>query len=146
MLRAIPLLLTLAASAPAPHPIHSSSALLTIAPDGRHATLSIRVFAEDFPPGIRADQIVPYLAERFRISSPSSRAISRRLERTEVTGPVQVVELSLEAPGGLEGATLWHGVLMERFSDQVNLVQVRRGTGGRITMLLFSPGDGPKPL
>jgi hypothetical protein len=39
---------------------------------------------------------------------------------------------------------VWHGVLAEKFSDQVNLVRVQRGD--RSASLLFIAGDGPKPL
>jgi hypothetical protein len=57
---------------------------------------------------------------------------------------VLVLTLSAPAPAGLSGARIWHGVLAERFGDQVNIVQARYG--GRSATLLFTAGDGPKPL
>ena len=66
------------------------------------------------------------------------------LDTLRAEGVVLVLTLSAPAPQGLSGTRIWHGVLAERFADQVNIVQARYG--GRSASLLFTPGDGPKPL
>ena len=140
MLSALALLALLAGR----HPIHSSSASLTLTPGAARATLLLRVFAEDFPPGRDAGATERYLAARFALSDAAGRALPLRLEAARLEGPVLTLQLSVAVPRGLSGLRIWHGVLAERFSDQVNLLQARYG--GRSLSLLFTAGDGPKPL
>lgn len=126
------------------HPIHSSSAALALPAGSATASLVLRVYADDFPPGRDPAAIARYLGERFRITDAKGRAVPLRLEAVRAEGVVLVLTLSAPAPAGLSGARIWHGVLAERFGDQVNIVQARYG--GRSASLLFTAGDGPKPL
>jgi len=125
------------------HPIHSSSAVVTIPAGMARATIELRVFAEDFPPGRSATAIERYLAERFRLLDGRGAIVPLHLDRVGVDGVVLVLTLSAPAPG-LSGGRIWHGVLAETFSDQVNLVRVQRE--GRSGSLLFVAGDGAKRL
>lgn len=134
-------LLTLLA---ARHPIHSSAASLTLAADGHTAAVVLRVFADDFPPGRARDAIGRYLAARFRIADAAGQALPLTLESIEPEGVVLELRLRVEVSRGLSGVRVWHGVLAERFADQVNIVQAHYG--GRTVSLLFTASDGPKPL
>lgn len=126
------------------HPIHSSSAVVTIPPGGGSVSVTLRVFADDFPPGPLPVPAARYLAERFRVSDSRGRAVPLTVVEIRAEGVVLILTLTAPAPDGLVGARIWHGVLAERFPDQVNLVQVHRGT--RSASLLFTATDGPKPL
>jgi hypothetical protein len=126
------------------HPIHSSSASLTLAGNGRSASIVVRVFAEDLPVGPTTAAVERYLANRFRLYEASGRSVALRLDSVRREGSVMILLLTALAPGGLRGARVWHGVLSERFRDQVNILQVHRGE--RSASLLFTASDGPKPL
>lgn len=125
------------------HPLHSSSAQVQLPPSGGTGEVTVRVFAEDFPPGQDSAAAVQYLVRRFRITSQNGQAIPLVLRRLRRDGVVLILALTMTIPAGF-GGSIWHGVLAERFPDQVNLVQVHRGA--RNATLLFSRGDGPKPL
>ena len=126
------------------HPIHSSSATITAEPDGRRATIEIRAFADDFPPGADSALAAAYLGRRFALGRPAATKAAPLLRRIELEGPVVVMRLTIETPRGLSGSSVWHGVLAERFTDQVNIVQARYE--GRSVTLLFTARDGAKPL
>jgi len=126
------------------HPIHSSAASLTLSPDGHTAALVLRVFADDFPPGRVPGAIDRYLAERFRLLDASGQSLRLCLEAVRQEGLVLQLRLHAAVAGGLRGVRVWHGVLAERFSDQVNIVQARYD--GRTVSLLFTASDGPKRL
>lgn len=126
----------------ASHPIHSSSALLRIPDRSAQAAIELRVFADDFPPGPSRAAAQRYLADRFRVLDRRGATVPLTVEGITVDGAVLI--LSLSAPVGDGLVRVWHGVLAEKFSDQVNLVRVERG--GRRGSLLFVAGDGAKTL
>jgi hypothetical protein len=126
------------------HPMHSSSAILDFAPDQRVVRVTIRVYADDFPPGSDSREISGYLSNRFTMTDRLRASMPLRLQRIRAEGPVLVLELTAAAPTGLAGTRVWHGVLAERFSDQVNIVQARYA--GRTASLLFTATDGAKAL
>lgn len=126
------------------HPIHSSSATIAVHPGSHTATIVLRAFADDFPPGTRGPAVEKYLAARFRILDRAGNPVPLRVDSVRTEGLVIVTSLSIAAPGGLSGYRIWHGVLSERFSDQVNIVQARYG--GRSVSLLFTASDSAKQL
>jgi hypothetical protein len=126
------------------HPIHSSSAVLSLPAGAARATIVLRVFADDFPPGNSRAPVERYLAQRFHLLDARGEIVPLSLDGIMVDGVVLVLTLSAPARDGLSGARVWHGVLAEKFSDQVNLVRVQRG--GRSGSLLFIAGDGAKAL
>ena len=126
------------------HPIHSSAASLTLNADGRSAAIVVRVFADDFPPEREPASIVRYLAARFRLSDAVGNPLRVQLDAVSAEGLVLVLRLTVELPHGLSGVRVWHGVLAERFTDQVNIVQAHYA--GRTVTLLFTASDRPKPL
>jgi hypothetical protein len=125
------------------HPIHSSSASLTLSASGR-VEIVLRVFANDFPPGRVPATIERYLATRFGLYDRNGSRLATPLDSIREEGPVLTIRLTALVPKGLAGARVWHGVLGERFRDQVNILQARYG--GRSVTLLFTASDGPKPL
>ena len=126
------------------HPIHTRTAAIALRPGSDTAEVILRAFADDFPPGTSRPAIDAYLAARFRIITPDGRPIPLRIESVRVEGLAVVTALTGFAPHGLSGHRIWHGVLSERFPDQVNLVQARYG--GRSVTLLFTASDSAKPL
>ena len=126
------------------HPIHSSSAMLTLPEGTGQATVVLRVFAEDFPPGTSRPAAERYLADRFRLIDARGSAVPLRLESIAADGAVLILSLRTAAEDGLRGGKVWHGLLAEKYPDQVNLVRVQRGA--RSASLLFVPGDGAKSL
>lgn len=126
------------------HPIHSSSAVLTVEPGSGTASVTLRVFADDFPPGSDSAAAVRYLASRFLILDRQGRQLPLTVDQVRQDGVVLLLMLSVPAPGDLAGGRIWHGVLAEKYADQVNLVQVHRGSASGT--LLFSPHAGAKPL
>ncbi len=136
--------LALLALLSARHPIHSSLAALSFPAGTARAEITLRVFADDFPPGQSRAPIERYLGERFRLIDGRGAIVPLRLDRLANDGVVLVLTLSAPAPDGLAGGKIWHGVMAEKFSDQVNMVRVQRGD--RTASLLFIAGDGAKPL
>jgi len=132
------------ALAAARHPIHVSSAVITARPGATEAVIILRAFADDFPPGTHRAAIARYLAARFTITDRSGRRIALRVDSARMEGPSVVTALTAAIPAGLAGARVWHGVLAERFSDQVNIV--RAHYAGRVASLLFTASDSAKPL
>ena len=137
-------ILLMAALLGARHPIHSSSASLVLLPGARKAEIVVRVFADDFSPGRDRPSTQRYLTEHFRLLDRAGRAAPLQLDSLRVEGSVLIIHLTAPAPNGLSGAMIWHGVLAERFADQVNILQARYA--GRSVSLLFSPSDGAKRL
>ena len=62
----------------------------------------------------------------------------------ERVGDVMRLQLAGDAGSGLGGATISHGLLLERFPDQVNVVRVTYA--GHTATLIFVPGDAAKRL
>ena len=125
------------------HPLHASSAVVVVPAGSERGTVSLRVFAEDFPPGRDRRAIARYLEQRLHLSRDRQRLILT-LEQERMEGDAQILELSFPTPGTCRGVSVWNAVLVERFADQVNLVQVRCGTS--VKHLVFGPGEGPKRL
>lgn len=128
----------------AAHPIHASSALLELHSGAGAARITLRAYADDFPPGNDPTAARTYLATHFRVWSAGGELLPLSTPTVSVEGPMVVLQFEVEAADGLRGMLIWHGVLFERFSDQVNLIQIR--SDGRVSILLFTPGDRSKPV
>jgi len=126
------------------HPIHSSSATLTLAADGRRAVVVLRAFADDLPTGRAPPAIAGYLTARFRLADRAGRPIALQLDAVRLEGPLFVLTLQAVVPEGLSGIRVSFGVLAERFPDQVNFLQAHYGQ--RTVSLLFTASDGAKSL
>ncbi len=150
---------TLAAAAPAEsHPLHTSLAELTH--DARRGTLQItvRIFADDFAAAVSkqtgrrpaADHSVSeaaafaYMRGAFALSDRRKRPIALVWCGMRRAGDVVLVCLRASVGRSLGGARLDDRLLHDLFDDQINIVKVM--AGARQRSLLFTKGDGAKPL
>ena len=150
--------LGLLASAATAHPIHTSIAEADYNRATQRLEVAVRVFADDFEAALGAaigkkislertpasefDALAQrYLRERFAVvpaggSQPADLTwIGRELK--DASNEVWLY-FELALPGGVDGARVRHGLLTERFSDQLNSVRLR--DGARQTTLVFPPG------
>ena len=121
------------------HPMHTSSAELVHQADS--VRVVIRVFADDIA---AVGAVRPYLGERFVIVDRSGQPVRLEWAGSEVVGDVLTIRMRGRVAGGLSGAGVNDRVLTDRFADQVNVV--RAVYDGRAATLIFTRGDGPKPL
>ncbi len=149
------LLLAALAVTPA-HPLHTTLTTVTWQGDRRELEVAVRTFTQDL-----ADAVTRALRSPAAIASVSDSAACRyaraalsvrdaagaplRVARcvTERTADVTWIRLVIpaERPVGLR---LRNAFLFERFADQVNIVQA--DLAGATRTILFTTGDGPKPL
>ena len=126
------------------HPIHSSLTTVELRPGEAVATLTIKVYAEDFSPGQDPRRIRAYLAERIGFvdrggASGPLTVVSQRIE-----GPIQWIVATAPVGGNPAGLTMRNTLLVDRFRDQVNVVQARCGT--QRSTVLFVGSSEPKRL
>jgi len=155
----VPALLLAAAlaAAAAAHPLHMSVAEVGYDPAARSVVVSLRVFADDFSAEVArrtgaplgADGVPPddamfrYVAARFTVVTARGEAMAFRWCGARRSGMQLLVCLRAPAPPPA-GARVRSAILSEAFADQVNVV--RADHGGRRRTLLFTRGDGAKPL
>lgn len=139
------------------HPIHSTLTVVTHAPDGSVKAM-IRVFADDWSDAVGqkhdgyvvsldtgfAVKTAAYLERRFVLSGKDGRRIRLAWCGVKQTGEVLWLCVGARSVGTLRGATVSNAILLERFSDQVNIVQV--SYDGRRQSLLFTRAEAPKRL
>ncbi len=137
----VTLLLALGALA---HPIHTTSASLTAGGGGVPGRLVIRAFREDFPPGGDSSAVVRYLAQRLSFTAPGGRRLSTTLVRVTEASGVLSLDIAVANPGQWAGIVVQNQLMCERFSDQVNVLQIKQPTETRT--LLFTPGSIPQAI
>jgi hypothetical protein len=145
-------MLALALAAGRAHPMHTAVAELVQEDPRGQATISLRVFADDFqaavppsPDGAAADSAMArYLRGSFALADRAGRPVRLAWVGAEREGDVIVLRLRGEVPGGLSGARVTSLVLCDRFEDQVNIV--RAVYGSRTATLLFMRGEASKAL
>lgn len=132
------------------HPLHSTHTELR-EERGGGVTLTVRAFTDDLQAAVRAAEggtgdsaLARYVRRSLRLTSAAGQPVPLEWRGARADGNVTYLSLTTLLPGGLRGVRVQQVMLMERFSDQVNVVQVR--TGGGATSLLFLPGQGPKAL
>ena len=139
------------------HPMHTSLTVITHAGDGT-VTATIRVFVDDLSTALGPDvakasvpldartaaRVATYVAERFMIVGGDKRRIPLRWCGAKRTGDLFWLCFSAPTVGTLRAATVTNRILLERFPDQVNIVQVQYA--GRRESMLFSRAEAPKRL
>lgn len=140
------------------HPLHTTLAVFTVRTDGSIA-ISVRAFADDLGAVVRQHAGDRTAAGAALPADGAMEAYTRSAIRltTGAGRPVPLVWCGARREGDLAwicletaaGATagplrLRDALLVERFDDQVNIVQVVRGA--HRTTVLFTKGDGAKPL
>jgi hypothetical protein len=138
-----------ASAQPARHPMHTSVAEVRDAA-GR-VEVTIRVFPDDLeaavPGAAKADadsSLASYVLRTFAIVGGDGQPVPLRWMGLERVGDVLRLRLEGDSRARLAGAAIIHGILLERFPDQVNVV--RATYDGRTATLLFLPGDAAKRL
>ncbi|MDX2121546.1 MAG: DUF6702 family protein [Gemmatimonadota bacterium] len=134
----------------AAHPLHSTHTELR-EERGGGVSLTVRAFTDDLHGAVRAAEggtgdsaLARYVRRSLRITGPAGQPVALEWRGARTDGNVTYLLLAGALPGGLRGARIQQVMLMERYSDQVNVVQVRTAAGA--TSLLFLPGQGPKVL
>lgn len=138
----------------AAHPIHSTLTQITHDRATRTATVSVRVFADDFGtairrlPGARAAPFdaaaLAYARRTLTLTAPGGKPLPLRWCGARRAGEVVWLCLRAPAPGGLRGVAVHNRMHFELFSDQVNVVQAV--SGRRRQSVVFTPGSSPRPL
>jgi hypothetical protein len=122
------------------HPIHSSLTTVELRRGDSIARLTIKVYAEDFPPGQDPARIQSYLAGRIGfVGSGGPTVVSQRVD-----GPVQWIIATISVRSDGTPRLMRNTLLMDRFRDQVNVVQAHCGSTG--TTVLFAGSPEPKRL
>ena len=141
------------------HRFHASLVEVDLNRESGRLEVGMRLFADDLEEALSrrrgqkvrldvtpdADRLVlEYLQEAFVIRDASGTAV--RLEWVGMEARVDEVWVYVEAPAppSLAGARVSNRVLFERFGDQVNTVNLQEGDAR--TSLVFTPGDGEKPV
>jgi len=145
-------ILALALAAGRAHPMHTAVAKLVQDDPRGPATISLRMFADDFqavvppsPDAAAADSAMArYLRGSFALADRTGRPVRLVWAGAERAGDVIVLRLRADVPGGLAGARVTSLVLCDRFADQVNIV--RAVYGSRTATLLFTRGEASKAL
>jgi hypothetical protein len=126
------------------HPIHSSLTTVEARPGEPVATLTIKVYAEDFPPGQDPARIRAYLAERVGLLDRRGQYRGITFVSQRIDGPVQWIRATTPIGEDRAELTMRNTLLVDRFRDQVNVVQTR--CGGRISTVLFVGATETKRL
>lgn len=126
------------------HPFHASTADLTLDTNGQ-VRIVVRVFTEDLAgvAGASAEAQGTYVASRFELRDRSGVRRVLRVDSVQRERAATRVTMSARL-GDPRGARVWHGVLLERFDDQVNILRVH-GRQQRRT-LVFAAGDTAQAL
>ena len=146
----------LALALSAAHPLHSTIADVSTNNGAVRAT--IRVFADDFgtavtrslrgrsaPAGPAWDAAaVAYVASTFALSDRAGRALALRSCGVRRAADMYFVCVETTVPAKLEALRVGNRILCDVWDDQVNVVQAT--IGGARRSLLFTKGDGAKPL
>lgn len=132
------------------HPLHSTHTELRMERGGG-LTVTVRAFTDDLHAAVRAAEggtgdsaLARYARRSLRLTGAAGQPVPLEWRGARADGNVTYLSLAGRPPGGLRGARVQQVMLMERFSDQVNVVQIQTPSGA--TSLLFLPGQGPKVL
>ncbi len=142
-----PMLLVLALRAGGAHPLHTTLATVAWRADRHLLEVAVRVFAQDLAEAISgavSDSTACHYASRvLSFRDAAGRLMGAGSCSTEHAADVTWIRLIVPAatPAGLR---VLNAFLFERFPDQVNIVQAT--VDGRARTILFTSGDGPKPL
>jgi hypothetical protein len=137
------------------HPLHTSLAEVRYDASAFAVQVSLRVFADDFADAVRASQrlapstpvaeaqTMAYIARTFVLLSGDGKRLSLTWCGVRREGDLSWLCLRARTPN-VKDLRLTNRVLVERFADQVNIVQVE--DGGRRTSYLFTARDGARAL
>ena len=143
----LPVLLVLALRAGSPHPLHTTLATVEWRADRHQLEVAVRVFTQDLAEAISGavsdSTVCHYASGVLFLRDAAGHLMASGSCSTERTADVTWIRITVPAatPAGLR---VLNAFLFERFPDQVNIVQAN--VAGRARTILFTTGDGPKPL
>jgi uncharacterized protein DUF6702 len=144
------LLAALHGTAPA-HPLHTTFTTIEWRPDSRTLQIAVRVFTQDLraalsrAPAWADSAVCRYARGAMVVHAGSGRTL--QATRCAAQDTADVTWIRLEVPTAtVVGASVLSAFLFESFDDQVNIVQTSVVGGGRSRTMLFTKGDGPKPI
>ena len=120
------------------HPIHAARIELVALANG-DVGATVRVYHEDFGPGEEPAGITAYLDRTLIVTDARGARVMLRPTGTGREGERLRISLVGRAPPGLAKGRVQVTILQEKFTDQVNVVDVR--VGGRRQQLVFVRGD-----
>ncbi len=141
------------------HPLHTTMTEVQEQPGTPWITVTVRGFADDLSlgasrfahlpvgavSGMRGDSVVAaYLLTRVSLHDRSGQSLPLSFQGARRTADVLWFTFRAQVPGGISGFSILNQALCEIHEDQVNIVQVLRGTGRQ--SLLFTPGAGRKTI
>lgn len=132
------------------HPLHTTHTEIVERGPGE-AGITIRAFTDDLHRAVGAHRgaatdsaLAQYVRGRLEIRPAGGAPARLRWEGSRADGEATLLRLSATIPGGLRGARVRQTMQVELFTDQVNVVQIRYA--GRRVSMLFTPGDGGRPV
>jgi hypothetical protein len=143
----LPVLLVLALQAGGSHPLHTTLATVEWRADRHQLEVAVRVFTQDLAEAISGavsdSTACRYASGVLFLRDAAGRLMAAGSCSTERAADVTWIRLIVPAatPAGL---WVLNALLFERFPDQVNIVQAN--VAGHARTILFTTGDGPKPL
>ncbi|HSD32109.1 MAG TPA: DUF6702 family protein [Gemmatimonadales bacterium] len=133
------------------HPLHTTLTTIEWQPDRRALQIAVRVFTQDLREALSRGSAAPdsavcrYARGAIVVRDGSGRPLQDT--RCTVQDTADVTWIRLETPAvSLASASVLNAFLFESFNDQVNVVQARVAGGRRPRTIVFTKGDGPKPI
>jgi hypothetical protein len=139
------------------HPLHTTLAELAYDERTHLVHVTVRVFADDFaalaqngaspavlPTTDGSAAALARVVAAITVLDRAGRRLPMHCRAARRTGDLLWLYLDAPAPAGLGGARIGNRLLVDRYADQVNIVQVV--VGGVRHTLLFTRDDGVKPL
>lgn len=143
------------------HPLHTSLAELAYDQKTGAVQLSLRVFVDDFTKAAVAFQqkqnsvrpastapaqspLVGYAVASFALTDAHGRRVAFTSCGGKRVGDLMWLCFRGTVPGGGAGLRVVSQVMFDTFRDQINIVQA--SSAGRKVNMLFTPGEGAKPL
>jgi hypothetical protein len=149
------MLLAALAATPA-HPLHTTLTTVTWHGGRRELEITVRVFTQDLADAVTRAPSSPAAGGSVSDSAACRYAMAALSVRDAAGAPLPVARCGTERAADVTwirlaipaarppGLRLRNAFLFERFADQVNIVQA--DLAGATRTILFTTGDGPKPL
>lgn len=128
----------------AAHPIHTTMTELVVDRARGSVRATVRGFQDDLGAAAGTRGLERYVAERVRITDATGQLLASHACGIRRAGDVVWVCVEASYRGDPAGLRVANTLLGDRFSDQVNIVQVQ--LDGVRRSLLFTKGDRDKPL
>ena len=125
------------------HPIHAARVELDVTPSGT-INATVHVYRDDLPAGADIANVEAALDRGIVLSDAHGVRVSLRVITVVSEGDRMRIALGGTARGGVAHGTIAVPLLQDRFSDQVNVVQVTLPRGH--AQLVFLRGDRPQVL